>query len=765
MKTLWRRALGTDPPEPDCFRDCDFDHVECPFYSTCECPIANGVPPSEAISGSKSEPLAGGDDQLFKVDGRMVLREIRGLIQRAAEIELSIHGAPAHFSVVAKMVRQRYPDFTISDSSVGRYLSISQQCTGLGSGTFAPRQRVRKDEGLRTETQAEYEGLSKLLVKIKLGRLTGPYALLEHASTNRLSKEREAQGWEPILAWRRFCGLPSVAEKDDQGKARAILRWLSRVPRGVPIAVNLPDVAQLYAALSTSDESRTKYEPTIGISLLMQFGEFRALLFAAEAPVGGSDDQSERTLSLAKLEACVSQIRHAQQCARNRIAERHLRLVFWVAERYPRSGLELDDRVQEGNIGLLKAVERFDPEKGYTFATYATYWIRQAITRAIADSGRVIPVPVHRQEAMAKAERKRESSAACDDEHEGNFEAIEDAYLVGDIFGSIPDLYLERFSEAVYTYDDEVERRLMQGKIDDVLHTLTPHQRRALNLRFGLEDGRERTLEEVKKLGVTRERVRQIEEKALKKLRHPSRMKFMSGGAGAAGKRHPQEPEDPERGKNKRKARVPSPANVEPRAPPRIPGPLRVRNPETKPLSGQALSNPARDTSDPVPAAGAQAEMENRRAGRPARLEMGRERVLPPPVGAPTGKPKVKVEFKYATGEGVSESEARRRLGSVLPSVQPPPLVGEMMKAGEQPAPTTLLPAPLASEPARPDPSASLKFKASAFAPEMSRKSMDELKSIGGKSANAAERSAALDELIRRLRMRKPSEWRDPRDR
>ena len=252
-------------------------------------------------------------------------------------------------------------------------------------------------------------------------------------------------------------------------------------------------------------------------------------------PLLSADDEIE----LARL------MQEGDPAARKRLSEANLRLVVSIAKRYVGRGMLFLDLIQEGNLGLMKAVEKFDYQKGFKFSTYATWWIRQSITRAIADQARTIRIPVHMVETINKLTRVqrlllqefgREPTSAEIAEKMGVTEErvceiqkiAQDPVSLETPIGEEEDSHLGDFieDEKTVTPSDSVSFRMLKEQLLRVLDTLTPREEKVLRLRYGLDDGKPRTLEEVgKEFNVTRERIRQIEAKALRKLRHPSRSK------------------------------------------------------------------------------------------------------------------------------------------------------------------------------------------------------------------------------------------------
>ncbi len=296
-----------------------------------------------------------------------------------------------------------------------------------------------------------------------------------------------------------------------------------------------PSKASLKAADHAAEEAKKETSSSLSSGVKVNDPVRMYLKEIGRVPLLSADEEKELALK----------IEQGDEEAKQHLAEANLRLVVSIAKRYVGRGMSLLDLIQEGNMGLMKAVEKFDYRKGFKFSTYATWWIRQAITRAIADQARTIRIPVHMVETINKLIRiQRQMLQDLGREpipEEIGAEMDMPTQKVRDILkiaqepvsletpiGEEDDSHLGDFIEDqdATSPADHAAYELLKEQLNDVLDTLTDREENVLRLRFGLDDGRTRTLEEVGKVfGVTRERIRQIEAKALRKLRHPSRSK------------------------------------------------------------------------------------------------------------------------------------------------------------------------------------------------------------------------------------------------
>ncbi|GAC1618983.1 MAG: RNA polymerase sigma factor RpoD [Ktedonobacteraceae bacterium] len=344
----------------------------------------------------------------------------------------------------------------------------------------------------------------------------------EHESFDLFSKLQDEEPMdaldstkEPSVDWE-----PGPEEVDD---ALANAKW-EDLPDGLGIVV-----ADLESSL---DDPVRMYLREIG----------RVPLLSAEEEVRLAQRMERGKIERLKANPYQRYIDDGEE-AQRRLTEANLRLVVSVAKKYIGRGMSLLDLIQEGNIGLIRAVEKFDYTKGYKFSTYATWWIRQAITRAIADQARTIRIPVHMVETINRLIRisrrllqdlgREPTSEEIAEQMEISAEKVREIIKVSQEpvsletpIGEEDDSHLGDFIEdhTALAPADAASHQLLKEQVEDVLDSLTERERKVLQLRFGLDDGRSRTLEEVgKEFHVTRERIRQIEAKALRKLRHPSR--------------------------------------------------------------------------------------------------------------------------------------------------------------------------------------------------------------------------------------------------
>ena len=341
----------------------------------------------------------------------------------------------------------------------------------------------------------------------------------------------------------------------ETGKKDGFLTYETIAKKTTNLEMDSNNLDELYNALNENNiEIRSEDESDVDTSLLTEEPEFNIEHLANESKEMSVNDNVRMylkeigkisLLSLDEEQELSKKIAAGDEESKKILAESNLRLVVSIAKRYVGRGLLFLDLIQEGNIGLMKAVDKFDYDKGYKFSTYATWWIRQAITRALADQARTIRVPVHMVETINKLARV-ERQMALDLNREPTDKELakkmglsidkiveirrisQDPVSLETPIGEEDDSHLGDFlaDERTMGPEEYTDYTMLKEELKSVLETLTKREEEVLELRFGLYDGTCHTLEEVgKKFGVTRERIRQIEAKALRKLRHPSRAK------------------------------------------------------------------------------------------------------------------------------------------------------------------------------------------------------------------------------------------------
>lgn len=374
--------------------------------------------------------------------------------------------------------------------------------------------------------------------------------ILEYQEINEFFKDMplDAEKMELVLDYLDHNGIDVLRISDDDDDDEIILSEeddveieMEKIDLSVPDGVSVEDPVRMYLK-EIGKVPLLSAEEEIELAQKMEAGAVAAekiQLLKSRIEEGEAEDTEELQAEIRELQKDVDLGAEAKK----RLAEANLRLVVSIAKRYVGRGMLFLDLIQEGNLGLIKAVEKFDYRKGYKFSTYATWWIRQAITRAIADQARTIRIPVHMVETINKLIRvsrqllqelgREPSPEEIAEEMNMPVDRVREILKISQEpvsletpIGEEEDSHLGDFikDDNVPVPADAAAFTLLKEQLEEVLGTLTEREQKVLTLRFGLEDGRARTLEEVgKEFNVTRERIRQIEAKALRKLRHPSR--------------------------------------------------------------------------------------------------------------------------------------------------------------------------------------------------------------------------------------------------
>ena len=406
---------------------------------------------------------------------------------------------------------------------------------------------AKKNEEQVVETEEMKQKFQEKLVELlALGKKRKN--ILEYQEISDFFKDMnlDVEKMELILEYLEHNGIDVLRISDDDDDDEIILTEeddveVEKIDLSVPDGVSVEDPVRMYLK-EIGKVPLLSAEEEIDLAQKMEDGAVATEKIAIlEERMENCDDAEKEELKeeIKNLQKDVD----AGAEAKKRLAEANLRLVVSIAKRYVGRGMLFLDLIQEGNLGLIKAVEKFDYRKGYKFSTYATWWIRQAITRAIADQARTIRIPVHMVETINKLIRvsrqllqelgREPSPEEIAEEMSMPVDRVREILKISQEpvsletpIGEEEDSHLGDFirDENVPVPADAAAFTLLKEQLEEVLGTLTEREQKVLTLRFGLEDGRARTLEEVgKEFNVTRERIRQIEAKALRKLRHPSR--------------------------------------------------------------------------------------------------------------------------------------------------------------------------------------------------------------------------------------------------
>ncbi len=412
----------------------------------------------------------------------------------------------------------------------------------------------RKAVSVKGANQTQAEGTTEALKEKFQQKLHDVLAfakkkknMLEYQEISEFFKELclDAEQLEKVLEFLESNGVDVLRITDDGDEDDILLEMeeggedieVEKIDLSIPDGVSIEDPVRMYlkeigkvALLSAEEETNLAQRMEDGV-----IAREKITILQKRELENGEDNTEE----IDKLR----EIAEAGDEAKKRLAEANLRLVVSIAKRYVGRGMLFLDLIQEGNLGLIKAVEKFDYRKGYKFSTYATWWIRQAITRAIADQARTIRIPVHMVETINKLIRvsrqllqelgREPSPEEIAEEMNMPVDRVREILKISQEpvsletpIGEEEDSHLGDFiqDDNVPVPAEAAAFTLLKEQLEEVLSTLTEREQKVLTLRFGLEDGRARTLEEVgKEFNVTRERIRQIEAKALRKLRHPSR--------------------------------------------------------------------------------------------------------------------------------------------------------------------------------------------------------------------------------------------------